>query len=124
MLVCQQNDSMMYLIIPNLLESFLIPEAIKLHRTVCYFMATASRESPEMIVRCLKHSNYSRALELERFSDQCRNSSQLLLSKSELPLLELTESKHDFESAFDFINVSVLIFMCVVMSIWWSNYLL
>lgn len=72
-------------------------------------MANASRDSSDMVVRSLKHCNYARALELERFSDKCRTSSQLLLSKSELPLLELTESKHDFESAFDFISVSVVL---------------
>lgn len=70
-------------------------------------MANASRDSSDMVVRSLKHCNYARALELEHFSDKCRNSSQLLLSKTELPLLELTESRHDFESAFDYFDVSI-----------------
>ena len=95
---------MSYLILPLLVEGGLFGPACRHHRTICAFHASAKRDTLDMVGRCYLHANYNKAAELHRFIQLCQASVQLALSRIELPLLELTDSRHNQEDARAYLN--------------------
>jgi hypothetical protein len=89
-----QNDSMSYLILPLVMEGGFFKAALMQHRSVINFHGNAKRDILDSISRCYKHSNYTKVLELFKFIKICQNSLQLALSRSEIPLFEITEILH------------------------------
>ena len=67
-----QNDSMSYVILPVLIESGLITEAIKQNRIICTFHAGAKRDTADMMTTCFKFGNYMKVLELQSFMNKCQ----------------------------------------------------
>ena len=63
---------MSYLIVPTLLECGYTAEALKHCRAICNFHLGAVRDTAEMITKCFKFSNYSKALELSSFMVKCQ----------------------------------------------------
>jgi hypothetical protein len=63
-------------------------------RSVVNFHGNAKRETLDSISRCYKYSNYTKVLELLKFIKICQKSLQLALSRSEIPLFEITEKLH------------------------------
>jgi hypothetical protein len=82
---------MSYLILPALVESGFFKEALRQNRIVCSFHRSCKREVFDNISNSFKFCNYMKVLELRRFIHMCEKSTQLALSKTELPLLELME---------------------------------
>lgn len=67
-----QVDSMSYLITPLLLESGMLSEASRQYRHMFLFHTGARRDTAEMITKCFKFGNYTKALELSNFSEKCK----------------------------------------------------
>jgi hypothetical protein len=89
-----QNDSMSYLILPIVMEGGYFKAGLMQHRSVVNFHGNAKRETLDSISRCYKYSNYTKVLELLKFIKICQKSLQLALSRSEIPLFEITEKLH------------------------------
>lgn len=94
-----QLDSMSYLIIPAMLECGFFQEAYRHLQRVMQFHALAPREIGEMTAKCFQFNNYSKVIELRKFSEKCLNSYTLAIGKFEMTHLTLVQRCHNFVEA-------------------------
>jgi hypothetical protein len=69
--LCIKNDSMSYLVLPALMESGCLAEALRQHRLVVNFHIAGRRDTLDMSSRAFQHGNYMKVLELSSFADHC-----------------------------------------------------
>jgi hypothetical protein len=82
---------MPYLILAALTESGLFTEVAKLSRNVVHFHEGARRDTLASVAKSFSFCNYAKGLELGEFSHRCQRSTQLALSRSEVPLFEVVK---------------------------------
>jgi hypothetical protein len=82
---------MPYLILAALTEGGLFTEMAKLSRNIVHFHEGARRDTLASVAKSFTFCNYAKGLELGGFCDRCQRSTQLALSRSEVPLFEVID---------------------------------
>lgn len=80
---------MPYLILPILTEGGLFTEMSKLSRNIVGFHETARRDTLASVAKSFTFCNYAKGLELGEFCNRCQQSTQLALSRTEVPQYEV-----------------------------------
>lgn len=83
---------MPYLVLPILTEGGLFTEMLKLSKNIVSFHESARRDTLASIAKSFNFCNYAKGLELGEFCNRCQQSTQLALSRTDVPLYEVMNS--------------------------------
>lgn len=84
-------------ILPQMLASPLWPDLNNLLCEYLRFMDDHFRESADLTFLAYRHRNYSKVIEFVQFKERLQRSSQYLMAKIELPILQLKQSSLKIE---------------------------
>lgn len=79
-------------ILPQMLTSSLWPDLNNLLSDYLRFMDDHFRESADLTFLAYRHRNYSKVIEFVQFKERLQRSSQYLMAKIELPILQLKQN--------------------------------
>lgn len=108
---------MPYLILAALSEGGLFTELSQLSRNIVSFHESARRDTLVSIAKSFTFCNYAKGLELGEFSHRCQRSTQLALSRSEVPIFEVVDRLPSTLSAISaYLQVNDISFFCLTRS--------
>ncbi|XP_042014596.1 N-terminal acetyltransferase B complex auxiliary subunit NAA25-like isoform X1 [Salvia splendens] len=84
-------------ILPQMLASPLWPDLNILLSDYLRFMDDHFRESADLTFLAYRHRNYSKAIEFVQFKERLQRSSQYLMAKIELPILQIKQNSNNID---------------------------
>lgn len=103
-----QHDTLSYLIIPCLMENGLLKEAASRHRQIVHTHNSSRREAGDMLTHSFEFGNYIKALQINEFIMDSRNSLSLSLANVEGRVLDMIYNPltdlNDFHEFFALID--------------------
>ncbi|OIV89029.1 hypothetical protein TanjilG_24099 [Lupinus angustifolius] len=90
-------ESVLHHILPQMLVSPLWTELNSLLKDYLKFMDDHFRESADLTFLAYRHRNYSKVIEFVQFKERLQHSSQYLVARVELPILQLKHNADNIE---------------------------
>ncbi|KAF1881581.1 hypothetical protein Lal_00021436 [Lupinus albus] len=90
-------ESVLHHILPQMLVSPLWTELNSLLKDYLKFMDDHFRESADLTFLAYRHRNYSKVIEFVQFKERLQHSSQYLVARVELPILQLKQNADNIE---------------------------
>ncbi|KAK4731442.1 hypothetical protein R3W88_024430 [Solanum pinnatisectum] len=84
-------------ILPQMLASPLWPDSTDILRDYLRFMDDHFRESADLTFLAYRHRSYSKVIEFVQFKERLQQSSQYLMAKIEIPILQLKQKANNIE---------------------------
>ncbi|XP_047252828.1 N-terminal acetyltransferase B complex auxiliary subunit NAA25 [Capsicum annuum] len=84
-------------ILPQMLASPLLADSTDILRDYLRFMDDQFRESADLTFLAYRHRSYSKVVEFVQFKERLQQSSQYLMAKIEIPILQLKQKANNIE---------------------------